>query len=399
MALSYSEKLKTVQERIFSLDPRFAMVGWFSRNRRSNDVCIPLPDLRVVTLEKSRGEEWLLSALPAMHKKGQVIIEGNWYEPDSDRVLAYSTLAREGWRSAGVVKSVRPGNKGREHLDPAKDADQKLIDCAYALTDTDVLENQLGFNRFGDDFLSVPTFLTPMPARGYVKLRDGKELDEAVLHCARYGRWNISDVPGLVAPSHGKAERLDDGCVKFTHADRDGDPCAVEETFGSPVQGVREKIYRVFGVEPLLELSPAPAEGETVWMQPPACLFLPIHKGNHKFEGLAAHRNYQAMRYMAALNSLEGSHGLAMMDYALTQNDRMPWVHLGSMNSRIQRVKIARRALQSAGSDHRVVLFDLGQTLLHSQLRLSKLGKTAKAGPQPESEAQPLRVSAEAAVQ
>jgi len=400
MALLYAEKLNTLKERVHSLNPRLVTVGWFSRSR-CNDACIPLSDLRVVTLEKSNGE-WMVLSMPAIHKHGMVHVDGRWFERNAGRGVNYTTEATAGCRPAGVRKALSP-RRARDipfrYLNPEKEADQRLIDCAYEMTDNDMLEAQPDFNKFGDDFLPVPTFLSPISSRGHAMLREGKELDQAVLHCARFGRWNIRGVPGLVAPSHGKAELMEDKYhVKFTHADRDGDPCAVEELFRPPAAEVREKIYAVFGVEPMLELSAVPVEGEAVWLQPPQCLFAPVPAGSYKLADLAKHKNYQAMRYMAALNSVEGPHGLFMLDHSLAHSELVPWVHMDSLPSRLSRVKNVRQAMCSEGGDHRVMLFDLGRTLTASWQHVSKLKKEAedRKAAKPEG-AQPLRESAEAA--
>lgn len=393
MGKAHEEKLAVVRERTFALNPRLATVGWFSRSG-SLDACITLSDLRVVVLEKTvESGEWALMSVPAVCRHGCVDVSGRWYAYPGKGCVRFSTEAAAGCKPAGVRKSLSRKDNG---LSIKNDADCKLIDCAYEMTDGDALEAQSKFNKFGDDFLSVPTFLAPIPARGYVSLRQSEALDRAVLHSAKFGRWHL-DVPGLVAPSHGKAERLSSREVRFTHADRDGDPCAVEETIVSPAMEVKQLIYKTFGVEPVLDLVPAPAEGESLWLQPPQCLFLPVQKGSFKLADLAKHPNYQAMRYMAALNSGESQHGLAMLDYAVACSDLVPWVHMTSLPSRIVRVKRTQSALCSTGSDHKVFLHNLGQTLTHMSRRLSRPVKEASLAKPPTKDAQPLREGAEVA--
>jgi hypothetical protein len=402
MTLSYAQKLSEINERVHTLNPNLVTVGWFS-SRCSKDACIPLSELRAVCLAKEH-KDWLLMSLPAILHKGKVHIEGGWFESSGRGWINYSNTPVPACRATGVRKYLGAQDKQNKpswYLNPDKEADQRMIDWAYEMTDEAGLEAQSDFNQFGEDFMSMPTFLAPMPVcRGFTMLRESEELERAVMHCARFGCWHIGDVHGLIAPSHGKAEYVDAKQVKFTHADCEGDPDAVEETFMSPEAAVRDRIYRVFGVQPMLELHPVPKEGATgLWMQPPQALFAPVKSGRHTLEELKQNVNYTAMKYMAALHSMEGPQGIRMMDYSLAYSSLMPWAHMDALPSRIRRVKAMQRALCSSGGDHRVNFFELGQTLLKTYRRLSKIARkdtTVVPNSEPEP-AQPLCASVEAA--
>lgn len=378
-----------------------ALVGWFHRQGKVCEEFMPLGDLRVMAIyrgHKTRTYRFLkkkeievkdalpayLISSPAVFFDGRVHVGGdNWFQRTRGPKTFYYRESVPGSRPSGEFRDIVSDNPQKEvTLVTSIKHERALADrqlCRWGLQMLDdSVEEQTGFNRFGDEEIMPPPFLVPRK-KYCLELREGTHLRELVENIFKRQEWHVEGVSGLSAPDRGRArvfhtksgppsqQGIVSGFLKET-----GSVLAVEFSHDNGCEdlfeldaiqeSVEEFVFRIFGVRLRIDLMPAFASGEEVPMRAKQALFTPAPEGttleklrafwkweDRRAVALAAGMPFteepplpqgsvQAMKYVAALTTSQDINGVTALDVDVAVGNAEPYVHMGALMCRIQRV-------------------------------------------------------------
>lgn len=379
-----SALLTTLRNKASRLD-KHALVGWFSKQGKSSEY-IPLSDLNVVTLyrgykarkykiidkkdktsELRENRPCYLIYCPAVFHEGRVHIGGdNWYQRSrGPRTFWYRTSV-PGSRPMGEFRDVFSSHPRNEvtlvtsltHHDKAL-LDRQLCRWGCQMLDDEV-EEQTGFNPFGDEELMPPSFLIPRK-RDCLELREGECLRALVSSAVKRDEWHIDGLVGLTAPDRGTAVCSSEKHAKVVSFSHDN---GCKDVFiGREVEeALEDSIFRVFGVRQRVDLRFALPEGQAAPMRSGQSFFTPVPSeltfekleqywgwedrrdiaqrfgGSFKEEPPVNQSVVQSLKYMAALTSSRDINGVTAVDIDVATGRAEPFVHMGALMCRIQKL-------------------------------------------------------------
>lgn len=395
--------LTTLREKAKLLNRDGSFVGWFSRQGRDKAEHIPLGDLRVMAVYKGHKtrtykvanknvqalelkEEYpvYMICCPAVFYEGRVHIGGDhWYQRlRGPKMFMYRDHV-PGSRPSGEFRDVFSNHARNEvTLVTSIKHERAILDrqlCRWGLMMLDdSVEEQDGFNPFGDDEIMPPVFLVPRK-RDCLELREGKYLRDLVESAVKRDEWHIEGLSGLSAPDRGiacytqellqappkqsvvagflKDEKLAK-VVNFSHENKCEDQfCArdVEEI-------IEDRIFRVFGVRQRVDLRSILSEDKEVPMRAGQAFFTPAPKEltsemlkkywrweDQRNVAKAAGKPFtdeppvpeavmQTLKYVAALTLSQDINGVIALDINVAIGRAEPLVHMRALMCRIQKL-------------------------------------------------------------
>jgi hypothetical protein len=287
-----------------------------------------------------------------------------------------------GSRPSGEFRDVFNKNPNSEAtLVTSIKHDRALIDrqlCRWAmLMLADNVEEQNGFNPFGDDEIMPPVFLVPCK-RDHLELREGKYLRDLVESAVKRDEWHIESLAGLSAPDRGVAcyaretvptssQSVVAGFLqneKFTRVVNFAHENGCEDCFHvkDVEEMIEDRIFRVFGVRQRVDLRSLLPEDKEVPMRADQAFFTPapreltleMLKKYWKWEdrrntAQAAGKPFsedppvpeatmQALKYVAALTLSKDINGMLALDIDVAIGQTEPIVHMSALICRIQKL-------------------------------------------------------------
>lgn len=379
-----SNLLDALREGARGLNKDGAFVGWFNRRGVDGDEYIALGDLRAAALYKGRKTRTYkilkpkqpfelerefpvyLICCPAIFHEGRIYIGGdNWYQSFRGPKIVFHKTQVIGSRPSGEFRDVFSTKPGSEvTLATSLKAERAIFDrqlCRWglAMLDADVNE-QDGFNPFGDDEILPPVFLVPRK-RECLKLREGKNLREMVVSALRRDEWHVDGLLGLSAPDRGVACCVSEQgkqVIRFSHDNGCEDKFVVQDV----EEVVENHIFHVFGVRQRVDLRVLFPEGKKVPMRSMQTFFSPAVKeltedmlqkhwewedrrnsaqyaGNpFTEEPPVLESTVQALKYLAALTTSQNINGVIALDINVVIGRVAPFVHMKSLMCKIQRL-------------------------------------------------------------
>lgn len=380
-----SALLANLRQRAEALSKDAALVGWFHRQGKDGKEFMPLGDLRVIAIyrghktrtyrlltrkkkEKEKEIElkeeypaYLISS-PAVFFEGRVHVGGDkWFQRTRGPKTFFYRQEIPGSRPSGEFRDIISDNPQKEvTLVTSIKHERALADrqlCRWGLQLLgDNVDEQMGFNPFGDEEIDAPPFLVPRK-RECLELREGERLRKLVMDATKRNEWHIDNLSGLSAPARGAAVRVGK-VVEFVHDN------GCEDQFSSDdVEAlVEDLVFHVFGVRHRIDLRPAVPRGDRTALRAEQALFTPAPKGltqkalegyweweNRRSEAQAKDVEFtetppvpeatvQAMKYMAALTTLQDINGTPALNVDVAIGHSEPLVHMAGLMCRIQKI-------------------------------------------------------------
>jgi hypothetical protein len=227
---------------------------------------------------------------------------------------------------------------------------QKMVLKGLEMTDPCTLEALPGYDVNGFTSMRLPDVLF-QAGKSPLRLADG--IDRVVLDAVNYGLWRVADgdilIPGLQAPHRGVVRRTQFGYMFWPDEDPTDDEM-IDIRQHSICSAVEQRLQELFHVPVRVDLAHTLPEGDT-WVAKGAMLFAPqVPTG--KFETLAQLEQeagvqvVQTLRYLAALTRARMVNGLIALDSDVAIGDSEPYLDLGTMVPKVQKLVDAPHSLR-----------------------------------------------------